>query len=118
MDEVQQFLERYQAQAGLHPHKQYADPRPPRLSDWQDLAQDYITHIRFERKPYVEMLIPQHRFQELVERDRHYTEMSRHNDYATSVVNQMVADEVVRKTNPTVEQAWRRYQMLLELARS
>jgi hypothetical protein len=43
--------------------------------------------------------------------------MSRHHDYATSVVNQQVQDEVVRKNNPAVETAWRKYQMLLELAR-
>ncbi len=118
MDDVDNFLKKYEANAGISQHKYYARRRPFR-ADYSMLtataAYNYCDHI--DREPYVEMYIPQHRFQDLVERDHYYTEMSRNHDYATQVVNQMVADEVVRKNNPAVETAWRKYQMLLELAR-
>ncbi len=117
-NDVDNFLERYEAHAGLSGHKMYARRRPFSLTDYHRNAIDaYYAEVQFEREPYVEMYIPQHRFQDLVERDFYYTKMARQQDYATSVVNQMVADEVVRKNNPAVEKAWRNYQMLLELAR-
>ncbi len=120
MVDVDNFLKKYEAQAGLSERRQYARYKPMSVRDYHEhySAMDVYEYQSFvEREPYVEMYIPKHRFQELVERDRYYTEMSRHHDYATSVVNQQVQDEVVRKNNPAVETAWRKYQMLLELAR-
>ena len=116
MQEVEDFLKRYEAHAGLSSHKQYARYRRPKFDDYMT-AMDTYYHAQVDREPYVEMYVPQHRFQELVERDRYYTKLSREVDYATQVVNQQVQDEVVRRQNPAVELAWRKYQMLLELAR-
>lgn len=116
MDEVDDFLKKYEAHAGLSKHKMYA--RMPRYHHGRIYDYDpYSATFDLEREPYVEMYVPQHRFQEMVERDRYYTKLSREHDYATTVVNQQVQDEIVRKQNPAVEKAWRRYQMLLELAR-
>lgn len=109
-----EFFEKYEAQVSLS-HKRYARRQPVKLSDWNVHAIDYDCHIQTEQ--YLEVTIPRHRLEELVERDRYYTELSRHHDYATQVVNQMVADELVRKQNPAVEKAWRNYQLLLEMAR-
>ena len=117
MDEIESFLKKYQAQAMLSKHKMYAKPRRRHFDDYNFTASQYMASIDFEREPYVEMYIPQEDFQRLVEKDRYYTRLSQEHDYATSVVNQMVQDEIVRKQNPAVEKAWRNYQMLLELAR-
>lgn len=116
MQDVDDFLKKYRAQASLHPHKEYMEPQVPRLHDWTNVtaSMSLVDHVRLR---YVEMLIPQREFQTLVEQDRYWTKMSRQHDYAVQVVNQMVADEVVRKNNPTVERAWRNYQLLLEMSR-
>jgi hypothetical protein len=117
MVEVEEFLKKYQAQAMLSTHKMYAKPRYQRFDDWHITSTQYMSSVDLEREPYVEMYVPQEHFQRLVEKDRYYTNLSKENNYAMSVVNQMIQDEVVRKQNPAVEKAWRNYQMLLELAR-
>lgn len=117
MQEVEDFLKKYEARAELSRDKMYARmPRfqAGRLYDYDPYSLSWDT----QREPYVEVLVPQHRFQELVERDRYYTKLSREVDYATHVVNQQVQDELVRKQNPAVELAWRKYQLLLEMSRT
>lgn len=119
MDDLNNFLFKYESQAQLS-IRQYARRRPMSVSDYHRYnssmdVYDYESYI--DREPMVEMVIPQHRFQELIERDIYYTKLSQQVDYATTVVNQMVEDEVVRKNNPAVEKAWKQYQMLLELCR-
>lgn len=118
MDDVDDFLKQYQARAMLSRDKMYAKPQRYRYSsDYDFTTYDCASSISFEREPYVEMYIPQDEFRKLVEKERYYKKMSQQHDYATQVVNQQVQDEVVRKQNPSVEIAWRKYQMLLELAR-
>lgn len=110
------FLKKYEAQVTLS-SKRYARRQPIRFSDWNvhSTEYDYTSTIQVEQ--CLDVTIPKHRFQELVERDRFYTELSRRHDYASAVVDQMVQDEVVRKNNPAVEKAWRNYQLLLEMCR-
>ena len=110
-----EFFEKYEAHVGLS-HKRYARRQPLKFNEWNvhSVEHDYST---VHTEQYMEVTIPKHRLQELVERDRYYTELSRHHDYATQVINQMVEDELVRTQNPAVEKAWRNYQLLLEMAR-
>ena len=119
MDEVNDFLHKYEAQATLSDRKQYARIRPMTRMDYSyDCTRAvYDAQSYIDREPYVEMYIPQHKFQEMIERDRYYSKMSQQVDYATQVVNQQVQDEIVRKQNPSVEKAWRNYQLLLEMCR-
>lgn len=109
------FFEKYEAHVGLS-HKRYARRQPIRFSDWNvhSIEHDYST---IQTEQYMEVTIPKHRLQELVERDRFFDELSKRHDYAVELVNQMVRDDIVRKENPAVEKAWRNYQMLLEIAR-
>lgn len=115
MDDPNNFLEKYEAQVALS-NKRYARRQPMRFSDWNVHSVDY-DYTTIQTEQYLEVTIPKHRLQELVERDRYFGEMERRFDYASTVVNQMIADEVVRKNNPAVEKAWRKYQLLLEMAR-
>lgn len=117
--DLERFLEKYESMATMS-SRQYARRKPISFTDYHRHyssldVYDYESYV--ERQPYVEVLIPQHRLQDLVEKDYYYTKLEREHDYATQVVNQMVKDEVVRKQNPAVEKAWRNYQLLLEIAR-
>lgn len=119
MDEVNKFLHRYEAQASIS-NKQYARRVPMSLSDYHRYntamdVYDYETYV--DREPYVEMLIPQHRFQEIIERDRYYSKLESELDYATRVVRQQAEDRLVRLQNPSVKNAYEKYKMLLEMAR-
>lgn len=114
-DDPNEFFTKYEAHVALSP-KRYARRQPMRFSDWNvhSVEHDYSM---LQTEQYMEVTIPKHRLQELVERDRYYDELSKRHDYAVEVINQMVRDEIVRKENPAVEKAWRNYQLLLELAR-
>ena len=109
------FFNKYEAHVALS-HKRYARRQPMKFSDWNNhsIEHDYTT---IQTEQYMEVTIPKHRLQELVERDRYFNELLKRHDYATHLVNQMVEDELVRAQNPAVEKAWRNYQLLLELAR-
>jgi hypothetical protein len=76
---------------------------------------EYESYI--QREPYVEMYIPQHKFQEIVEREKYYTAVSQQADYASELIRQQLSDDAVRKSNPAVQKAYEKYQMLLELSR-
>lgn len=120
MDEVNNFLHKYEAHATLSDRKHYAKRIPMSLSDYHryNTAMDvYSAESYVQREPYVEMYIPQHRFQELVEQDRYYTKLHTELDYATQVAKQQAEDRLVRLQNPSVKQAYEKYKMLLELAR-
>lgn len=109
------FFTKYEAHVALSP-KRYARRKPMKFSDWNVHSVDH-DYSMIETEQYMEVTIPKHKLQELVERDRYFNELLKRHDYATQLVNQMVQDELVRKENLAVEKAWRNYQLLLELAR-
>lgn len=120
MNDIDAFLHKYEAHASLSNRKHYAKRIPMSLSDYHryNTAMDvyeYESHV--QREPYVEMYIPQHKFQEIVERDKYFRQLEADMDYATRVVNQKMQDEIVRKNNPAVEKAFEKYKTLLELCR-
>lgn len=115
--EVNQFLHIYEAQAGLSSHKLYYRRRPIRYTDWLADGSPLPFDQEVDREPMVEMYMPQDKFRRLVEREQEFRDMvSRNQDLFEKIQNDR-ADEAVRKENPAVEQAYRKYQMLLELAR-
>lgn len=115
-----QFLEKYEAHASLSDRKHYAKRMPMSLNEFHkyNTAMDVYEYESFlQREPYVEMYVPQHRFEEMVMQDEFYTAMSQKLDYATDVINEKIKDEMIRKSNPAVKKAYEKYQMLLEIAR-
>lgn len=117
-EDVDKFLHKYESRAGLSQQQYYR--KPPRMHMGRVVDYDpyeMTASFQIEREPYVEMLIPQHKFRDLVERDRYLTELQRKNDYNQSVVEQLRADERVRWDNPAVDKAYKKYLMLLELCR-
>lgn len=117
-DIVNKFLKKYEAQAGMskrmyskyerHPFDQYSYKSMD--------VYDYKYNVRQE--PYVEMYIPQHQFQELIERDNHLNEMAKQTDYAMAKLNQLMEEESIRSRNPAVKKAYEKYRTLLELSRT
>lgn len=114
MDDPDNFLTRYEAHLA-YSNKRYAHRQPIRLVDWNVYAEHYIDH-RVEQ--YMEVTIPQHRLQELIERDRYFNEMVKRHDYAQMLLAERTIEDTIRRQNPAVEKAWRNYQLLLEMART
>lgn len=119
-NEVEHFLSKYEAHASLSDRKQYAKRIPMSVSDYHryNTAMDvYQAESYMQREPYVEMYIPQHKFQEMIERDRYYNQLSQQVDYASKLIEDKLRDEAIHKTNPAVKKAYDKYKMLLEIAR-
>lgn len=120
MSETERFLHNYEAQASLSDRKHYAKRMPMSVSDYHryHTAMDVYEYESYiQREPYVEMYIPQHKFEELVQRDAYYNKVAAQEEESLKIIKQLLADDAVRRTNPAVNNAWQKYQMLLELAR-
>jgi hypothetical protein len=115
--EVNSFLKRHEATAGLSRHKLYARRIPVRYNEWLQDGGPIPFDQAVEREPMVEINMPQERFRSLVERERWYGKMEQEAEYYKRIVDQLRADERVRDDNPAVQKAWKNYLMLLELAR-
>lgn len=115
--EVVYFLRKYEAHACLSHTKMYYKRMPIRYTAWIEQGGPIPFEQEHYREPYVEVAIPQHRFQQLVESEQVYEDALRGHEHANSVLQQSRADERVRDSNPAVQKAWIKYQTLLELAR-
>lgn len=69
-------------------------------------------------EPFVEVHLPASSFDHLVAVSRMEDADFQHRQHAAEVLKQHRADEWVRDNNPAVQKAWKRYLMLLELART
>ena len=116
-DEVNIFLKKYQAEAGLSKNKVYARRKPIRYQDWLSEDAGIPFHQEIEREPLVEIYMPQDQFRDLVERDRWYGQLEGEPRYYKERYMQEVEDDKVRHRNPAVKKAWDQYKMLLELSR-
>lgn len=118
-DEVNAFLKKYQAQAGLSKHKVYArlPRRRPMWIDYDEHNQIHPAEFEVEREPMVEINMPQDQFRDLVERDRWVGQMEAEARYYKERYMQEVEDDKIRHHNPAVKKLWDQYKMLLELYR-
>ena len=114
--EVQKFLHKYEATAGLS-NRYYRRYRRMQYTDWCAQGSPIPMNIEEESEPMIEMTIPQHRFRDLIEQDEYVSKLEQERDYNQNIVNMLRADERVRWNNPTVDKAYKKYLMLLELAR-
>jgi hypothetical protein len=117
-EQVDRFLKKYESRAGLSSRELYYKRQPLRYTDW--IANG--SHIPFdqtvEKEPMVEMYIPQHRFQDLVERERMVDEINDQNRRYRQLLDQLDEDARIRNSNPALKKAWDNYQLLLGLCRS
>lgn len=116
-EEVDLFLKKHEASAELSRKKLYYKRIPIKYHDWLKDGSNVPFDLNVEREPCVEINIPQHQFQSLVEREKLYDHLEQEVSYYKNIVNQYRADERVRDNNPAVKKAWMNYLMLLELAR-
>jgi hypothetical protein len=111
-DPVTLFKEKYNAEVNQS-QRRYA--RMPRYDYLQSRhAVDYITH---EYEYCVDVTLTKEQFHRLIEADQYTTELTRDRDYNQHIVDMLRADERVRMDNPAVSTAYKKYLMLLELAR-
>ena len=119
-DHVEKFLCKYEAHASLSDRKQYARRIRMSVSDYHryNSAMDVYDYESYmQREPYIEMYIPQHKFDELIRREESYNQLSQHVDFASQLVEKQIRDETVRNNNPAVKKAYEKYKMLLEMSR-
>lgn len=111
-DAITLFKEKYNADVNQS-QRRYA--RIPRYDYMQSHhAVDYITH---EYDYCIDVTLTKEQFHKLVESDHYYTQLSRNQEYNQQIVDMLRVDERVRMDNPSVDKAYKKYLMLLELAR-
>lgn len=113
-EETNRFLHKYEAVAGLSRQRMYHKRKPVRYADWKG---DIPFHQDIETEPCVEVQIPQHQFQRLVERESEYTELVRKNQDITHQLWDQRAEEDLRRKHPAVQKAWEKYVLMLQLVK-
>ncbi len=117
-EQVDRFLKKYESRAGLSSRELYYKRQPLRYTDWIANGSNIPFHQEIEKEPMVEMYIPQHRFQDLVERERMVDEINDQNRRYRQLLDQLDEDARIRNSNPALKKAWDNYQLLLGLCRS
>ncbi len=117
-EQVDKFLKKYESRAGLSSRELYYKRQPLRYTDWIANGSNIPFHQEIEKEPMVEMYIPQHRFQDLVERERMVDEINDQNRRYRQILDQLDEDARIRNSNPALKKAWDTYQLLLGLCRS
>lgn len=114
------FLEKYEAQARVS-DRRYAYRVPMSFDQYHRRysamdVYDYESQIRHQQ--YIEMLIPQHKLEELINTDYYYEQMKQHVDYASVVIERQTKEKQIRDNNPALQKAWDNYQLLLKLCQT
>lgn len=115
-DTFRTFLKKYEAIAEKSRDKYYAKREPISYRPWDTNAISY-EDFRVNREPYVEVSMPEHKLNELVEKERWFEKVADDCEYYKTIVKQHRDDEIVRSKNPAVQTAWEKYQMLLRLVK-
>ena len=113
-DILSHFKKKYEAEI-TESRKRYA--RLPRVNynDWT--SSTAIAYISHEVEQGVEITMPREQFHQLIENDYYIEQSQRDIDYNQKIVDMLRADERVRMDNESVQLAYKKYLMLLELAR-
>ena len=116
-EEVDKFLKKYEATGELSRRRLYAKLEPLRYRDWMADGSPIPFEQNVQREPMVEINMPQHRFQDLVERDRWIGRLEQEAEYYKQRYLEAVTEDRLRHQNPALMRAWERYQTLLNLVR-
>lgn len=117
--DVEQFLAQYEARAG-YSNRAYYYRRPQYNYTYHesiDVLNYHTATMEIEREPYVEVLLPKHQLERIVQYQEDAKDYVRSSRHAIESAAQQRIDERVRESNPAVQKAWTKYLMLLELAR-
>ena len=117
-EQADRFLKKYESSAGLSTRRLYAKRMPIRYDRWIDEGGPIPFDQTVEKEPMVEMYMPQHRFRDLVERERMLDEISDENRHYKEIVHDLRVEEQIRNNNPALKKAWENYQLLLRLCDS
>lgn len=117
-ERVNRFLRKYESSAELSTRKLYARRVPVRYDEWINNGGPIPFEQTVEREPMVEIHMPKHRFQDLIERedriDSDQNELRRYKE----IMQDMYQEERIRNNNPALKKAWENYQLLLRLCDS
>ena len=114
--DVRHFLNKFEAYGAISNRMHYRYRRV-NYNDWMSVGSPMPISTDVEQEPMIEITLPQHKFKELLAQEDYLERLEQSNDYNQKVVNMLRADERVRDENPAVKNAWKKYLMLLELAR-
>lgn len=113
-DALKSFAHRYEARIDRSRDKFYQSRQQlPSYGDWNDFSY----HAEFKRESMIEVSLPDHKFNELVQRERVIDQLQSDCFYYKAIVDQHRNDEIVRSRNSSVRIAWEHYQMLLNLSK-
>lgn len=107
------FLHKFDAQAS-YSDKLYYKRIPIRYSDWDGRIP---FNQEVETEQYIELLIPQEKFRELVDQEKYINHLEQLAHTSEQARDDYIRSERIRASNPAVQKAYEKYLMLLELAR-
>ena len=113
--DLERFCENFEAYAELS-RKQYARRKPISVRDYYYTAMESYSH--YDTEPYIELTIPQHRLRELIENNLIFDRLKSEFDYASRALKEQADDAKIRAHNPSVQKAYDRYRVLLEMSRT
>lgn len=115
--DVQVFLKKYEAY-GTISNRMYTKYRRMHYQDWLDQNLPIPFTTQQEAEPMIEITLPQERFRDLITQEDYLAHLEQENKYNRNIVMRERQEEMIRNSNPSVQKAWEKYQMLLELSRT
>lgn len=113
-DLLSHFTNKYQAEV-VESRKRFA--RIPRMSYNDYYSSSAMATIDYHVEQGIEVTLSKEQFHRLIESDYYIEKSQQDYDYNQKVVDKLRADERVRMDHESVQLAYKKYQMLLELAR-
>ncbi len=116
-EEVDRFLKKYESRASVSQRERYYKRIPISYKDWIDDGGLIPFDQHVEPEPMIEMYIPKHRFQDLVEREKIIRRIEEENYDLKHIVERQQEEARIREKNESVRKAFEKYKMLLDLCR-
>jgi hypothetical protein len=118
LQEEQSDIKRFQKRFEAHitESREYRQSiRPP--IDYMTLRNTATFEMEHRVEPCVAIHLPQHQFDRLMDDQTRMDSWRSEAEYAKKILSGLHRDEQIRRSNPTVEKAYQKYQMLLDLCR-
>ncbi len=113
--------ERFRKKYTLHVEKSKRHyrqrPIPISYTAWLKQGADIPFHQDIEREPLLKVYISEEHYETLVKREQYLDNLERENKVLCKLQEAQIAEEHIRLKNPTVQKAWEKYKMLLELVK-
>ena len=98
--------------------KHYRHKSPPiSYRDWHSSGGNIPFNVEYEREPLLKVYISDEHYQALIAREQYLETIEQQNRDLTRIRDDQTQEAIIRNRNPTVQKAYEKYKMLLELSK-